>query len=166
MFETLSEWKNRKLKENKKKGFTLVELIVVLVIIAILAALLIPALTGYINKAKEKTIVAETRQCVMAAQTLVSEKYGTLDLSDTEGKEYESVKISKTDEAGKAIVLISHIEELTEVPEGNLDSAEVYDGKIIKLVYKTDGKTCTYEVKNTGIGTNPDYLSKGTYEVK
>lgn len=35
----------KKLKENKK-GFTLVELIVVLVIIAILAAMLIPALTG------------------------------------------------------------------------------------------------------------------------
>ena len=40
----------KKLKENNKKGFTLVELIVVLVILAILAALLIPALTGYIDK--------------------------------------------------------------------------------------------------------------------
>lgn len=58
----------KKLKE--KKGFTLVELIVVLVILAILAALLIPALTGYIDKAKNKSVIAETRQTVMAAQTL------------------------------------------------------------------------------------------------
>lgn len=40
-------------KNNKRRGFTLVELIVVLVILAILAALLIPALTGYIDKAKK-----------------------------------------------------------------------------------------------------------------
>ena len=63
-------------RRSKKGGFTLVELIVVLVILAILAALLIPALTGYIDKAKQKRIVAETRQCVMAAQTLYDEAYG------------------------------------------------------------------------------------------
>ena len=70
----------RRLKENKKKGFTLVELIVVLVILAILAALLVPALTGYIDKAKNKAIIAETRQTVMAAQTLVDEAYGKKDV--------------------------------------------------------------------------------------
>ena len=56
--------------KHKNKGFTLVELIVVLVILAILAALLIPALTGYIDKAKEKKIVAETRMVVMVSLTL------------------------------------------------------------------------------------------------
>mgnify|MGYP000065517830 CR=1 FL=1 len=70
MFEKIRNLKN-------KKGFTLVELIVVLVILAILAALLVPALTGYIDKARKQSIGAETRQCVMAAQTIASEKYGT-----------------------------------------------------------------------------------------
>ena len=66
--------KIRKLKN--KKGFTLVELIVVLVILAILAALLVPALTGYIDKANNEKYVAATRQVVVAAQTEVSEAYG------------------------------------------------------------------------------------------
>ena len=54
MFEKI-----RKMKS--KKGFTLVELIVVLVILAILAALLVPALTGYIDRANEEKVVAEAR---------------------------------------------------------------------------------------------------------
>lgn len=67
--------KIRRLKD--KKGFTLVELIVVLVILAILAALLIPTLTGYIDKANEKKVIAQTRMVVMAVQTEASSEYGT-----------------------------------------------------------------------------------------
>ena len=55
----------KKLKD--KKGFTLVELIVVLVILAILAALLVPSLTGYINRAKKQELISQTRMVLMAA---------------------------------------------------------------------------------------------------
>lgn len=65
-----------KYKKNNR-GFTLVELIVVLVILAVLAALLVPSLTGYIDKAKEKSVMAETRMILQAVQTEVSELYGT-----------------------------------------------------------------------------------------
>ena len=66
--------KIRKLKD--RKGFTLVELIVVLVILAILAALLIPALTGYIDKANKEKVIAECRMAVMAVQTQSTTIYG------------------------------------------------------------------------------------------
>ena len=75
--------------QNKKHrcGFTLVELIVVLVILAILAALLIPALTGYIDKAKKKQVVAETRMIHSANQTVVAEVYAS-DEWEEYGKNY------------------------------------------------------------------------------
>lgn len=66
-------------KKNTKRGFTLVELIVVLVILAILAALLIPALTGYIDKARKNQVVAETRMLTQAVQTEMSTVYALND---------------------------------------------------------------------------------------
>jgi type IV pilus assembly protein PilA len=129
----------KKLKENKK-GFTLVELIVVLVILAILAALLIPALTGYIDKAKDKSITAETRQAVMAAQTLVDEKYA----SD------QKTEITVGSVATSS-VKIDDIKKLAEV-NGEISDVQVKDGKVTKLVYSNGGKTCTYNGSATSDG--------------
>lgn len=138
----------KKLKE--KKGFTLVELIVVLVILAILAALLVPALTGYIDKAKKKSIIAETRQVVMAAQTLVDEKYGTLDLGEN-----ASQKITFGDK--NVSITYQEIKDLAEV-SGTIVEIEIdKSGKVTKLVY-TDGKMfCTYTSTATTTNTDGKY---------
>lgn len=126
----------KKLKELKesKKGFTLVELIVVLVILAILAALLIPALTGYINKAKQRTLVAETRACVMAAQTIADELLGGKGLGD---------KLEDTD------VAVTQVQELAEV-SGTVSAIKLDDlGTVIELTYtETTGKSKACEYKN------------------
>ena len=120
----------KKLKENKKKGFTLVELIVVLVILAILAALLIPALTGYIDKAKEKDVIAETRQAVMATQTLVDEKYATQDVKAN------NIDFDKD-------ITEAKVQELAEV-KGTITDVTIDTGKVTQLKYTKSGKTCTY----------------------
>ena len=62
-------------KKNSNKGFTLVELIVVLVILAILSALLIPTLTGYIDEARAKKYLPNAQACVEAAQAMFSQQF-------------------------------------------------------------------------------------------
>lgn len=141
----------KKLKENKK-GFTLVELIVALVIIAILAAMLIPALTGYINRAKNKSIVAETRSVVMAAQTLADEAYAKADVSG-------NVSFDKTNTATTGTTYAS-VANLAEVAVTNIDTIVVGTGDragvITEVIYKTGGKTCTYTAGDTN-GTDGAY---------
>lgn len=63
------------MNRKNKRGFTLVELIVVLVILAILASLLIPALTGYVTKAKKQAVITEARDVWTASQAALTECY-------------------------------------------------------------------------------------------
>lgn len=120
----------KKLKD--KKGFTLVELIVVLVILAILAALLVPALTGYIDRANNQAIISKTRSLVMAAQTLESEAYGKAKKNADGTVTYEHPKPAD-------------VGTLAEVTDGSIDVTYT-SGKVTKLVYiDGTGRKCTFE---------------------
>lgn len=67
---------NRLMKKSTDKGFTLVELIVVLIILALLAALIAPSLLGYIDEARAKKYLPNARSCLEAAQAMFSQQYG------------------------------------------------------------------------------------------
>ena len=151
MFEKIRKMKNQ-------KGFTLVELIVVLVILAILAAMLVPALTGYIDKANKQKIIATTRQVVMAAQTEVSEAYGKATLKAGKltigtGKDVDATDTNEIADLGKKVV------ELAEVGDYGTTTASQYtlkngiktivieydkDGHVTSVVLTQGSKKCTY----------------------
>lgn len=69
-----------------RRGFTLVELVVVLVIAGITASFAVPALTGYIDNTKEKQAVSETQACVMAATRIAAQKYALVQNASITGK--------------------------------------------------------------------------------
>lgn len=132
-------------RRSRKGGFTLVELIVVLVILAILAALLIPALTGYIDRAKEKNVIAETRQVVMAAQTITDEVYG------------EKSNVASTDLKLSAVAKLSEV-TITQ----NKDTINVVNGKVVYVKHESkNGKTGYYTVAG-GCTATPQNEVNGT----
>lgn len=134
-------------RRSKKGGFTLVELIVVLVILAILAALLIPALTGYINKAKEKNAIAETRQIVMAAQTITDEVYG------------EKNNVASTD------LKLSAVKDLSEVTiTKGKDTINVDNGKVVYVKHESkNGKTGYYTVEGGCTATSQNAVGNTAF---
>lgn len=159
MFEKIRNLKN-------KKGFTLVELIVVLVILAILAALLIPALTGYIDKANKEKVVAETRMIVMAVQTEASTYYGTKGstgaipagtIADKDGTANSAEK-TMYDE----IVKLAEVKSLTGTASFQ---AEVGTNGAVKSVsYENGTYTCVYTASSSTYKVEKPATAPADYE--
>jgi prepilin-type N-terminal cleavage/methylation domain-containing protein len=68
-------------EKNRRSGFTLVELIVVIVILGILAAIAIPALTGYISKAEDEQYKMRARDISIAMRTVIDEAWAKGDFA-------------------------------------------------------------------------------------
>lgn len=66
------QWFNKQMSK-KRKGFTLIELIVVIAILGILLALAIPRFTGSLNSAKTRTNEANLRTIDAAVALYVAE---------------------------------------------------------------------------------------------
>ena len=112
----------------KNGGFTLVELIVVIAILAILAGVAIPVYSGYIKKAQDAAVVTELDAILTAAQAANAEK-GEIDTIAVDGTtikvtatggfadDYDANLImflhGATDDAGNAVGTVNYTLNLT-----------------------------------------------------
>lgn len=81
-------------KNGRKKGFTLIELVVVIAILAILLAIATPAYTGYRDRAETQAIETNKRMLENAAILYISDT-GTTDFTWSDGSGDAGKYVSK-----------------------------------------------------------------------
>lgn len=92
MLHTLTTRRRRDVRSTDG-GFTLIELMVVVLIIAILLAIAIPTFLGAQNKAKDRSAQSSLRNAVTAAKTIYSD---TADYADADDAALAAVEPSLT----------------------------------------------------------------------
>lgn len=125
------------------KGFTLVEVIVVLVVVAILAGIGVPTLVGYIASSNNKAMIADCKTCVAVAHILKSEE----NIADMSTISLATNALSK------------RVTETAEV-DGNITRIEFEGDTVLHLAYSHKDKSVVFCLR---FATCPNSLHQDSF---
>ena len=111
-----------------KKGFTLIELIVVIAIIAILSIILVPQIAGYIENSQQSVALSSCRTVADSAQLYI----------------VEQTILSEKEELNEDI-----LSDLNSLEDGVITSLSIIDNELVKFTYNQDSDTKAYYSNNT-----------------
>ena len=113
------------LKANKKKGFTLIELVVVIAIMAVLALIMVPSLTAYVERAETAKIHANLKNIHTAAEMVNQTEE---DFTVTEVSRYSNIDVLEASAPDAYSAVIS--DGSAVVTYGTVNDGWVFDGKV------------------------------------
>lgn len=112
------------MKNSNKKGFTLVELVVVIAIIGVLAAILVPSMMGYVKKSRLKTANGN-------AKTAYNTAAGALADLETSGIQVSSL--------GESIDCTSGTTSVPDIDSVSAGDASAYVDAVVKNALGANG---------------------------
>lgn len=112
---------------NKKRGFTLIELMAVIAIIAILSAVLIPTISGYITRSKKSVVINQCKRLYKVIELREVEEQFTFKNNEKqvndifeENASFYNYDLIKEDDSNK-ILNVRLEDELITIATGNLE---------------------------------------------
>jgi len=134
-----------------KKGFTLMEIIVVLIILAVLVAALIPSFVRFAQNARANTAIAEARVGMTAAQAVVTEIIASGFTLEAD----PNIQIQTFATVGDVSRFTNYITGDVAAPEG-FSGITVAGNRVTGLVYTSDEFIVTIQGGTTTAVPNPN----------
>lgn len=148
--------KNKKLAILNKKGFTLIEIIVVVVILAVLFAVAVPSVLSYINEADDAKYYAKGRSILNAAQVEAAmlKATGTLSSAELLNNNDKIITNSQVENAKFITITLSN----------DNNNIEYFEVQINDKILAYDGINSTFKIIGEGQGSGPGTDTELTFE--